>query len=71
LIRAVCVASIGQARTLADRRAGSVYEAEVAETQVESVKAQLDAAEFNLEITEVRAPADGPSPSLGCAKARC
>lgn len=48
-----------QARTLAERRAGSTYEVEAAETQVDSLKAQLDAAEFNLENTEVRAPADG------------
>jgi len=48
-----------QARTLAERRAGSAYEVEAAETQVDSLKAQLDAAEFNLESTEVRAPVDG------------
>ncbi len=50
---------LSQARTLAERRAGSTYEVEAAETQVDSLKAQLDAAEFNLESTEVRAPADG------------
>jgi len=50
---------LAQARTLAERRAGSVYEVEAAETQVDSLKAQLDAAEFNLESTEVRAPVDG------------
>jgi multidrug resistance efflux pump len=48
-----------QARTLAERRAGSVYDVEAAESQVDSLKAQLDAAEFNLESTEVRAPANG------------
>ena len=50
---------LAQARTLAERRAGSVFEVEAAETQVESLKAQLDAAEFNLESTVVRAPVDG------------
>jgi len=50
---------LAQARTLAERRAGSAYEVEAAETQVDSLKAQLDAAEFNLESTEVQAPADG------------
>jgi multidrug resistance efflux pump len=50
---------LAQARTLAERRAGSAYEVEAAETQVDSLKAQLDAAEFNLQSTEVRAPADG------------
>ncbi len=50
---------LGQAQSLAERRAGSVFEVEAAETQVESLRAQLDAAEFNLESTEVRAPIDG------------
>lgn len=50
---------LDQARQLQERRAGSVYEVEAAETQVESLLAQLDAAKFNLESTEVRAPADG------------
>lgn len=50
---------LAQARTLAEKRAGSAYEVEAAETQVDSLKAQLDAAEFNLESTEVRAPVDG------------
>lgn len=53
-----------QAQTLAERRAGSVFEVEAAETQVESLKAQLDNAEFNLESTEVLAPADGHVTSL-------
>jgi len=48
-----------QARELQERRAGSIYEVEAAQTQVESLRAQLDAAEFNLESTEVRAPASG------------
>ena len=50
---------LGQAQSLAERRAGSVFEVEAAETQVESLRAQLDAAEFNLESTEVLAPVDG------------
>lgn len=48
-----------QARELQQESAGSVYDVEAAETQVESLEAQLDAAEFNLENTEVRAPANG------------
>ena len=48
-----------QAQTLADRRAGSVFAVESAETQVESLKAQLDNAKWNLESTEVLAPVDG------------
>jgi len=50
---------LGQAENLAERRAGSVFEVEAAETQVESLRAQLDAAEFQLESTDVLAPADG------------
>lgn len=50
---------LGQAKSLAERRAGSVFEVEAAETQVESLKAQLDNAEFNLDSTEVLAPVDG------------
>ena len=50
---------LGQAQSLAERRAGSVFEVEAAETQVESLRAQLDNANFNLDSTEVRAPADG------------
>ncbi len=50
---------LDQATELQRRRAGSAYEVEAAQTQVESLKAQLDAAEFNLESTEVRAPTDG------------
>lgn len=48
-----------QARELQRRRAGSAYEVEAAETQVDSLSARLDAAEFNLESTEVWAPVDG------------
>ena len=50
---------LGQAQSLAERRAGSVFEVEAAETQVESLRAQLDNANFNLDSTEVLAPADG------------
>ena len=50
---------LGQAQSLAERRAGSVFEVEAAETQVESLKAQLDNANFNLDSTEVLAPVDG------------
>ena len=53
-----------QAQTLAERRVGSVFEVEAAETQVESLRAQLDNAEFNLESTDVLAPADGHVTSL-------
>jgi len=48
-----------QANELQLGRAGSIYEVEAAETQVKSLEAQLDAALFNLENTEVRAPTDG------------
>lgn len=48
-----------QSQTLAKSSAGSVFEVEAAETQVESLSAQLDAAEFNLESTEVFSPVDG------------
>ena len=48
-----------QSSELQRERAGSIYEVEAAETQVKSLEAQLDSALFNLENTEVRAPADG------------
>ena len=48
-----------QSSELQRSRAGSIYEVEAAETQVKSLEAQLDSASFNLENTEVRAPADG------------
>lgn len=48
-----------QATELQQQRAGSAYEDEAAQTQVESLRAQLDAAEFNFESTIVRAPTSG------------
>lgn len=48
-----------QSTELQRERAGSIYEVEAAETQVKSLEAQLDASLFNLENTEVLAPADG------------
>jgi multidrug efflux pump subunit AcrA (membrane-fusion protein) len=48
-----------QATELQNERAGSLYEMQAAETQVESLEAQLDAAMFNLENTSVYAPTDG------------
>ena len=48
-----------QSTELQRESAGSLYEVEAAEAQVKSLEAQLDAALFNLENTEVRAPADG------------
>ncbi len=53
-----------QASELQSERAGSLFEVEAAETQVESLEAQLDAAMFNLENTSVYAPADGHVTSL-------
>ena len=48
-----------QASELQQSRAGSLFEVEAAETQVKSLEAQLDGAQFNLENTSVYAPADG------------
>jgi len=48
-----------QAQTLAKRRAGSMFEVEAAQTQVETLRAQLDNAKFQLESTDVLAPVDG------------
>lgn len=53
-----------QSTELQRERAGSIYEVEAAETQVKSLEAQLDAALFNLENTDVLAPADGHVTSL-------
>lgn len=53
-----------QSRTLVESRAISAIEVETAESQVETLKAQLDGAEFNLESTEVLSPVDGHVTSL-------
>jgi len=57
-----------QSSELQRERAGSIYEVEAAETQVKSLEAQLDSALFNLENTEVRAPADGHVAALALRK---
>jgi len=50
---------LGQARRLAERGAGSVYDVESLTAQVAQVRAGLDNARFNLENAVVRAPSDG------------
>ena len=50
---------LDQARRLAERGAGSQYDVEQYTSQIEQLEAQLRNAEFNLEQTTVRAPADG------------
>lgn len=50
---------VEQSRALAEQKAGSLYELELYESQVEGLRAQLMNAQFNLEQTEVHAPADG------------
>jgi len=48
-----------QSQQLAARRAGSEYEVQQYQSQVDSLKAQIDNAKWNLDSTVVRAPADG------------
>lgn len=48
-----------QSRELAAADAGSVYEVQAYEAQVEGLSAQIDNAEYNLRETTVRAPSDG------------
>ena len=48
-----------QSRELAAADAGSAYEVQAYETQVEGLTAQIANAEYNLRETTVRAPADG------------
>ncbi len=50
---------LDQARRLAKRGAGSVYDVEQFTGQVEQLEAQLKSAKYNLEAATVRAPADG------------
>lgn len=50
---------LGQAQRLAARGAGSVYDVEALTSQVAQAQAGLVNAQFNLEQTVVRAPADG------------
>ena len=54
-----------QSAQLAGTGAGSEYELQQFETQVASLLAQLDNAKFNLEMTFIRAPADGFVSNLG------
>lgn len=48
-----------QSQALVDQQAGSVYELQTYEAQVNGLKAQIDNASYNLQETEVRAPSDG------------
>jgi len=48
-----------QTKKLVAQDAGSVYELQSYEAQIDGLNAQIDAAEFNLRETTVRAPADG------------
>ena len=50
---------LAQARQLVQRGAGRVYDVETLEAQLEQVTAGLANAQFNLDNTVVRAPADG------------
>ncbi|MDJ0907041.1 MAG: biotin/lipoyl-binding protein [Woeseiaceae bacterium] len=48
-----------QSRELASQDAGSIYEVQAYEAQVAGLEAQIKNAQWNLEMTEVRAPTDG------------
>jgi multidrug resistance efflux pump len=50
---------LSQSKRLAERSAGSVYEVEQFTAQVKQLEGTLKNAEYNLEETTVRAPADG------------
>jgi multidrug resistance efflux pump len=50
---------LSQSKRLAERAAGSVYDVQQFTAQVEQLEGALKNAEFNLEETTVRAPADG------------
>ena len=50
---------LDQSKRLAERAAGSVYDVQQFTAQVEQLEGALKNAEFNLEQTTVRAPADG------------
>jgi multidrug resistance efflux pump len=50
---------LSQAKRLAERGAGPVYDVETMTAQRAQVQARLEQARFNLEQTTVRAPADG------------
>ncbi len=56
---ALATTRLEQSRRLADADAGSQFEVEAYEAQVEQLQAGLEAAEFNLNSTTVRAPVDG------------
>ena len=50
---------LGQAQKLAKTGAGAVYDVERVTAQLAQIEARLNQAQFNLEQTVVRAPADG------------
>lgn len=50
---------LDQATQLAATAAGRVFDVQTAQTQVDSLKAQLRSAEYNIAETVVRAPSDG------------
>jgi multidrug resistance efflux pump len=56
---------LDEAKKLAERGAGSMYDVEQFSGQVEQLEAQLAGARYNLEETSVRAPADGYVTSVG------
>ncbi|MEE8294870.1 MAG: efflux RND transporter periplasmic adaptor subunit [Sphingomonadales bacterium] len=48
-----------QAQSLARQQAGSIYEVQAFEAEVDGLKAQISGAEWNLQETVVRAPSEG------------
>lgn len=50
---------LDQSETLAARQAGSVYDVQAYQAEVDGLKAQIANAEYNLAETVVRAPSDG------------
>lgn len=50
---------LAQSQALVDQKAGSVYELQAYQAQVDGLKAQVQNAQYNLDETVVRAPSDG------------
>jgi RND family efflux transporter MFP subunit len=50
---------LGQSKTLAASQAGSKYDVQTFQSQVDSLTARIESAEYNLRETVVRAPSDG------------
>ena len=61
---------LSQMTQLFERDSGRGFDVEQRQSEVDQLKAQLESAQWNLDKTVVRAPADGYVTNMACARAR-